>query len=379
MDDDFYIFGAGTYGKLLFLVAERRGFRNITFLDNDKQKQGKDIYHGALCMSPYDVSDECKNNRVLIAIKNRNAVKEISRQLTELGFKDFIEYDETTIYDLWKSLEDKEAIQLSWELSSMRGRPLNLENPTTFNEKIQWLKLYDRNPLHTTLVDKYAVKTWVAKCIGDEHIIPTLGVWEKFDDIDFDELPDKFVLKCTHDTGSIMFCTGKKRFDYVAAQEKLTKCLGRNYFWVSREWPYRDVPPRIIAEPYMVDESGDELKDYKIQVFGEEPKFIQVDFGRFSKHERNLYTLDWEYIPASILYPTAPEHIIDKPDCLEEMIYLAKKLSKGMIYDRVDFYIINSKVYFGEITFHHGSGHEIIKPLEFENKMSEWLHLPFEK
>ena len=379
MRRNLFIFGAGIYGKLVLYDVESRGLSKITFLDNSMSKQGREIYRGVKCISPYDVSDVDKGVRVIIAVKKREAIEKISRQLKRLGFTDVIEYDDEKIYELWKNLDDKEAIRLSWELSSMGNRPLDLEHPVTFNEKLQWLKLHDRNPLYTKLVDKYEVKKWVAECIGDKYIIPTLGVWDDFDDIDFDVLPDKFVLKCTHDSGSIVFCMGKKEFDYDEARKKLKKCLERNYFWASREWPYKDVPPRIIAEPYMVDESGDELKDYKIQVFGEEPKFIQVDFGRFSKHERNLYSCEWEYIPASILYPTAPEHIITKPECLEEMLDLARRLSKGMIYVRVDFYIINRKVYFGEITFHHGSGHEIIKPAEFEKAISEWLRLPFEK
>ncbi len=379
MKENLFIFGAGMYGKIVFCCEERKGWSNITFLDNNTNKQGCETFHGAMCVSPCDVKDDDKGIRVIIAVKSRKAIDEISKQLSALGFTNVVEYNEKNIYEQWKNLEDREAIRLSWELSSMGGRPLDLEHPITFNEKIQWLKLNDRKTIYTTLVDKYAVKKWVAERIGEEYVIPTLGVWRNFEDIDFDTLPDEFVLKCTHDSGSIVFCKGKENFDYNAARKKLTKCLARNYFWSSREWPYKDVPPKIIAEPYMIDESGEELKDYKIQVFGEEPKFVQVDFGRFSVHERNLYTLEWEYIPASILYPTAPNHVISKPPCLEQMLVLARQLSKGMIYNRIDFYIINGKIYFGEITFHHGSGHELIKPPEFEKKMSEWIQLPFEK
>ncbi len=379
MSVNLFIFGAGILGKFVLSCVESKGLTGILFLDNSKNKQQCEVYHGVKCISPYDVSDDYKNTKVIIAVRSRQAIQEISSQLATMGFKNVIVFDEKKIYEHWKNLDDRKAIQLSWDLSSMGNRPLDLEHPTTFNEKIQWLKLYDRNPLYTTLVDKYAVKEWVAARIGRDHIIPTLGVWEHFDDIDFNTLPDEFVLKCTHDSGSIVFCKGKKEFDYDSAKKKLNQCLGRNYFWVSREWPYKNVPPKIIAEPYMVDESGDELKDYKIQMFRGEPKFIQVDFGRFSKHERNLYNCEWEYIPASILYPTAPDHIIQKPVCLDEMLTFARLLSKEMIYVRVDFYIINNEIYFGELTFHHGSGHEIIKPLEFEITMSKWLQLPFEK
>ena len=375
MSEKIYIFGAGAYGKAALYELEHKGERLVSFLDNDKTKREREILHGVLCMLPRDVSEsERKNVTVVIANKKSDARAAIREQLSLMGFCNIYDYGEREYDATCMTLTDEEYIRMRWEIM-MGKRTLDLEHPRTFDEKIQWLKLHDRDPLHTILVDKYAVKKWVADKIGDEYVIPTLGVWERFDDIDFDALPDKFVLKCTHDSGSIVFCCGKKQFDIDAAREKLTKCLAQNYFWVTREWPYKDVPPRIIAEPYIVDESGYELKDYKVQVFGGEPKFIQVDFGRFSDHRRNLYDCEWNYIPAMILYPTAPEHIA-KPECLDDMLNLARKLSEGMIYVRTDFYAIHHKVYFGEMTFHHGSGYENIEPPEFEKRMSDWMHLP---
>lgn len=265
-------------------------------------------------------------------------------------------------------------------------KPLNLDNPQGFNEKLQWLKLYDRNPLYTTLVDKYAVKDWVAERIGREHIIPTLGVWDKFDDIDFDSLPNQFVLKCTHDSGGLAIVTDKNAFladdeaggqkGITVARKKLTKSLKRNYYYLGREWPYKNVPPRIIAEKYMVDESGTELKDYKVHNFDGEPKLISVDYGRFTEHKRNLYGTDWSFIDAQIQYQKDANHVIDRPKTLEKMLECAKVLSRGIPYVRTDFYSIDDKVLFGEMTFYHGSGFEKFSPEEFEKKLGELINVP---
>jgi hypothetical protein len=259
------------------------------------------------------------------------------------------------------------------------GTKLNLKNPQTFNEKLQWLKLYDRKPEYTTMVDKYAVKKYVADKIGEQYIIPTLGVWDKFEDIDFDKLPNQFVLKCTHDSGGLAICKDKSEFDIKAARKKINKSLKRNYYYSGREWPYKNVPRRIIAEKYMTDESGVELKDYKVFNFDGEPKFIQVDYDRFVEHKRNLYSTDWKYIDAAIQYPTNKKNQINKPECLNEMLDLARKLSVGIPHVRTDFYIVNSKIYFGELTFYHGSGVEKFTPEEFGIEVGSWLKLPDKK
>ena len=265
---------------------------------------------------------------------------------------------------------------LKFAYKTLVGRKLNLNNPETFNEKLQWLKLYDRKPIYTTMVDKYAVKDYVASIIGEQYIIPTLGVWDNFDDIDFDALPNQFVLKCTHDSGGLVICKDKSNLDRIATKKKIEKCLKRNFYWSGREWPYKNVKPRIIAEKYMEDESGYELKDYKVFNFDGEPKMIQVDYDRFIGHMRNLYTPDWEYIEASIEYPTNPNHVIEKPETLEKMLELARTLSKGIPHARTDFYSIDDKLYFGEITLYHGSGYEKLTPKAFEDQISSWLKLP---
>lgn len=256
------------------------------------------------------------------------------------------------------------------------GYSLDLENPKTFNEKLQWLKLHDHNPLYTTMVDKYAVKKYVAEKIGEQYIIPTLGVWEHFDDIDFDELPNQFVLKCTHDSGSIVVVPDKSKMDKVAAKKKLENGLRYNYYYWGYEWPYKNVPPRIIAEKFMVDESGVELKDYKVFNFDGIPKAIQVDYDRFTNHKRNIYDAEWKYIDMSIEYPTDANHQIAKPKNLEKMLELAGKLSEGIPHARTDFYVINDAIYFGEITFYHGAGLEHFVPEKYDGVFGEWIKLP---
>ena len=256
------------------------------------------------------------------------------------------------------------------------GYPLDLDNPKTFNEKLQWLKLHDRNPLYTKMVDKYEAKKYVADIIGEEYIIPTLGVWDHFDEIDFEQLPEQFVLKCTHDSGSIAICKDKATFDKKTAKKKLERGLRYNYYYSGGfEWPYKNVKPRIIAEKYMVDESAEQLKDYKIFNFDGMPKLIEVDYDRFTEHKCNLYTTDWTFIEAAIGYPPDPNRIIDRPKALEEMLSLAKKLSVDIKYLRTDFYSIEDKIYFGEMTFYPGSGFAKFSPDKFGLNLGDCINI----
>lgn len=261
------------------------------------------------------------------------------------------------------------------------GKKLNLSNPQTFNEKLQWLKLYDRKPQYTQMVDKYEVKKYVADIIGEEYIIPTLGVWDKFEDIDFDSLPNQFVLKCTHDSGGLVICTDKSKFDYKSAKKKINKCLKRNYYYLNREWPYKDVKPRIIAEKYMVDESGYELKDYKLFCFGGESKLMFIATDRSNPDEEtkfDFYDMDFNHLQIKNGHPNSNKDIAI-PNSFEEMKVLASKLSKGIPQIRVDFYNINGKIYFGELTLFHWSGLVHFEPEEWDYKLGEWIELPKEE
>ena len=268
-----------------------------------------------------------------------------------------------------------DEIYLKINFRIQTNKKLNLENPITYNEKLQWLKLNDRNPIYTKLVDKYEVRKYITQSIGEEYLIPCLGIYNEFDEINFDLLPPKFVLKCTHDSGSVILCKDKKTFDTEKANRILTKKLKQNHYNGGREWPYKHITPRIICEEYIVDEYENDLKDYKIFCFNGKPKLIQVDYNRFTNHKRNLYTTNWEFIDASIQYPNDRNVNIEKPKSLEKMLNLATILSQSYPHVRVDFYNINEKIYFGELTFYHESGFAKYEPKELENLMGSWITL----
>lgn len=234
---------------------------------------------------------------------------------------------------------------------------LNLRNPKTFNEKLQWLKLHDRNPEYTRMVDKYEVREYIADKIGEEYLIPLLGVWNRAEDIDFDSLPDQFVLKCNHNSGTGMcICKDKKSLDIESVRESLNRGLREEYFYEGREWPYKNVKPRIIAEKYMVDESGIELKDYKFLCFNGKAKFIEYHAGRFSgNHTQDFYDLDWNKTTMS-QENSMSDFTVEKPMMFDKMLELTNILAEGIRHVRIDWYNINGKIYFGEITFFDSSG-----------------------
>lgn len=277
-------------------------------------------------------------------------------------------------YKIFRLIPD--ALYLKIEYRLRVGKKLNLDVPKTFNEKIQWLKLYDRKPEYTNLVDKYEVRRHIANTIGEKHLIPLYGVYNTFDEINFESLPSQFVLKPTHTSGNIYICKDKSKIDFISLRKEINAWLKREYYWPNREWPYKNIKPRIICEKYMVDESNIELKDYKFQCFYGKPELIQVDFGRFTNHHRNLFDANWNYIDASILYPNDPNTIIERPICLEKMLELASILAKSIPHVRVDFYLVKTEIYFGELTFYHGSGYEPFTPSELELQMGNWLKLP---
>lgn len=288
-----------------------------------------------------------------------------------MSFRKFV------IEGLGRLIPDKLWIQLKY-FQWFKKFP-DLKNPKTFNEKLQWLKLYDRNPDHIKMVDKYEAKLILADLIGEEYIIPTYGVWNSFDEIDFDSLPDSFVLKTTHDCGGTVICKDKATFDKDAARKFLNKHLNTNYYLAYREWPYKHVKPRILAEAFMVDESGTELKDYKILNCDGEPYCIQVDFDRFVSHKKNLYDKDWNLLDFSFNYPSHPKIEIPRPDNLEEMLTLARKLAKNEAFVRTDFYSINGKTYVGEITYFPASGYGKFVPEEYDLILGNQITLPEKK
>ncbi|MBQ9636514.1 MAG: glycosyl transferase [Prevotella sp.] len=256
-------------------------------------------------------------------------------------------------------------------------KPLHLNPPKTFNEKLQWLKLYDRHESYSKLVDKYEVKQYVGNIIGKEYIIPTYGLWEHVDDIDFDGLPDQFVIKCTHDSQSFIICPDKKAFEVDKAKKKLRKALKFNkWYYQGREYPYKNVQPRIIAEQYLVDESGTELKDYKFFCFDGEPKVLLIVSGRGYNQRQDFYDMDFNLLPFHrIKHPNSGLERTP-PENFDQMVELAKVLSKGFPHIRVDFYNVSGKIFFGELTFFSGGGNTRFEPDEWDGILGSWINLP---
>lgn len=254
-------------------------------------------------------------------------------------------------------LSDRAYISLRYRMAL--GYWPDLKEPKSFNEKLQWIKLYDRRPEYSMMVDKYAVKEYIADKIGADYLIPTLGVWDRFEEIDFGKLPEKFVLKCTHNSGGLVLCQDKSVLDLGAAQKKISASLKENYYWHSREWPYKNVPPRIIGEKYMENEDGSAIRDYKIQCFHGRADHILVCTDRYSDSGVKYFYFDrnWKFLPYCKQGENASEAAkIDPPERLEEMIEIAEKLSEGIPELRVDLYEIGGKIYFGELTFFSSSG-----------------------
>lgn len=273
-----------------------------------------------------------------------------------------------------KILPDK--IYLKIKYKHKLGKKLNLKNPQTYNEKLQWLKLYDRKPMYTKMVDKYEAREYIAEKIGKEYLIPLIGVYDNFNDIDFESLPNQFVIKATHDSGSVIICKDKAKFNIGKAKEKIEKCLKYNFYYPGREWPYKNIKPRIVIEKYMEDESGFELKDYKFFCFNGKVKCLKIDFDRFTEHKANYYNRKFELLKfGETICPPDFNKKLEKPKKFDKMIELAEKLSKDITFLRVDFYEIDNKIYFGELTFFPASGFGSFEPKEYDNILGDWLKL----
>lgn len=260
-------------------------------------------------------------------------------------------YMALTMRNLLNWMPDKWHISIIWYLRM--PYPLNWKNPKTFNEKLNWLKLHDRKPVYTTFVDKYAVREHIKNVIGERYLIPLIGKYNSFDEIDFNKLPNQFVLKCNHGSHCSMICLDKSTFDMQKARKNFAKWMKMNWYWYYREWPYKDVKPCIICEQFMSN-NGDVPEDYKVFCFNGDPKVVRVDVGRFKNCTFNFYTLDWKRSDIQM----GPHSMEDtpKPACLDEMLKLSAKLSENNPLLRVDWYVIRERLYFGELTFYNAAG-----------------------
>ena len=283
----------------------------------------------------------------------------------------------TIKFGLHKDMDDKAFLEKMFYCHF--NYKLDLNSPKTFNEKLQWLKLYDRKPLYATMVDKCDAKMYVASKIGQQHIIKTYGVWDSFDEIDFSMLPNRFVLKCTHDSGGLVICRSKQEFNMKSARKVINKSLKRDYYSLWREWPYKDVKPRIIAEEYLEEDGGNNksLIDYKFYCFNGEPKFLYVSKG-LENHKTariSFVDLDWSksFIERSD-YLTFDE-LPPKPSKFNEMIEISKLLSKGIPFLRVDLYEVGGNIFFSELTFYPAGGFIPFKSKEMDEKLGKLLSL----
>lgn len=312
----------------------------------------------------------------LIPKKNLKKYHENKKNMNKLVF--FLKHPLSFIIFLnnrnIKILRDKNYLKLFYKLKF--NKELNLEDPKTFNEKLQWLKLNDRKYVYTTMVDKYEVKKYVSHVIGEDYIIPTIGVYDKFDDIDFKELPNKFIIKCTHDSGGLVIVKDKNKLDIKKAKKKINKHLKRNYYYSGREWPYKNVKPRIIIEEYMEDNVNKELRDYKFFCFNGKMKFFKIDFNRSTYHQANYYDKNKNLLKfGEEVCPPDCNKILEMPVNLNRMIKLAEMLSKNIPFLRVDLYEVNGKIYFGELTFYPASGFGKFKPEDCDRKLGDLIDL----
>ena len=259
------------------------------------------------------------------------------------------------------------------------GRRLDLNHPKRFTEKLQWLKLYDRNPLYPKLVDKLSVKEYVSKLLGEEYIIPTLGVWNRVEDIDWEILPDRFVLKTTHGGGGsgVVICNDKKQLDKDCAKGILTRSLKQNIYPTLREWPYKDIPHRIIAEQLLEkDPAYNDVPDYKFYCFHGVPKVLLIASNRFTSHNFDYYDMDFRLLDITSNMGNNSSVSRSIPPCFDEMKKVAEKLSQGFPHVRVDLYYSNNRVFFGELTFYDSSGFDNMSSDCIDLEWGNWIELP---
>lgn len=265
---------------------------------------------------------------------------------------------------------------VKWDYFLNMGRFPNLKNPKTYNEKLCWLKLNAKNSEYTKMVDKYEAKEYVRNIIGDNYIIPSYGVWDDYDDVDWESLPNQFVLKTTHDSGWVIICKDRKLFDVKATRKKVLESMRKNLYDTHREYPYKNLKPRIIIEKLMEEKGSNTLKDYKFFCFDGKVKMLFVATDRPQDTRFDFFDRNFNHLPFRQGHPLASRPI-EKPKCFEEMILIAEKLSKGIPHVRVDLYNINGEIYFGELTFFHFGGTVPFKPKKWDYIIGEWLNLSF--
>ena len=294
--------------------------------------------------------------------------------------KRMIRKNKTAIHDFYWHYAVPDSWSIKHIFKKKLGYKCNLKEPRSFNEKIQWLKLHDRKDIYRRLVDKQEVKKIIGDLIGNEYIIPTLGVWNRFEDINFEALPNQFVLKCTHDSASVVVCKDKSTFNYSFAKQKLSDALKTDYYhYIGKQWAYKGIKRRIIAEEFLSDGAHDDLIDYKFMVFNGKSKCVFVCSGRGKKGGMTLdaFDMDWQLLPFTRNNHPNSTGCMTKPMNYETMLALAEKIARFVDnpFVRVDFYDVDGRVYFGEVTFYPEGGLGKFKPVEWDYIMGGWMDL----
>lgn len=384
------IFGTGKLGTgeayELLLTA---GIRVDFFLDNNIEPNRKIV--DGICTKSIDYLYSNSKDIYVFVCMGKKSQKEVIQQLNEHNIEFYYLIDSEVILQIIASIEfANEDIKKKYELfcdselflrkrfKTKVGYELDLEKPKTFNQKLQWLKLYNCNPLYTELVDKYQFKQYITAHFGHEYVFDTLGIWDNYDDIDFDKLPSKFVLKCTHDSGSVVLIDDKNEINHDNNRMFFKNKLNINYYWAGREWPYKNAGRHIICEPYMCD--PDKMIDYKFMCFNGEPKLVFTCTERFESSglKVTFFDMNWNKMDFERHYPKSKK-VIHQPKNFDKMKDFATIISKDIPFVRVDFYEIEGRLYFGEMTFFPGGGMEEFTPIEWDYILGEWIKLPERK
>lgn len=275
---------------------------------------------------------------------------------------------------LLKFIPDR--IYLKAVFKAETGYALDLDHPKTYNEKLQWIKLYDRKPEYITYADKYLVRDYIAKKIGDKYLVPLIGMYKKAEDIPWDDLPDRFVIKCNHASGTNIICKDKKELDISLVEKQLNTWLKKNAFWGAREWCYKNVKPCIVCEEFIETQDGNTPDDYKFMCFSGVPRLIQVHHDRYGDHTLDYYTPEWKKADLQRIDADISTKDVEKPEKLEEMLFIARELSKNMYYARIDLYYVKGKIYFGEITLYPTGGFSTFTRYEDDLLLGSYIKLP---
>ncbi len=271
-------------------------------------------------------------------------------------------------------MSDEKYLQIVFKAET--GYQLDLKHPKTYNEKLQWIKIHDRKPEYILYADKYLVRKYIAETIGEEYLIPLIGMYKKAGDIPWKSLPNRFVLKCNHASGTNIICKNKEKLDYSLAEKNLTKWLKKNAYWGAREWCYKDIEPCIICEEFIETQDGNTPDDYKFMCFNGIPRLIQVHHDRYGNHTLDYYTPEWEKASLKRIDANTSSTAVSKPENLEEMLAIARVLSKDMYYARIDLYNVDGKIYFGEITMYPTGGFSTFEDYNDDLLLGSYMKLP---